>query len=1044
MPDIEVPVRVHILGALRIWRQGAEVDAGPRQQALLLAVLAARAGQPTATAELVDLIWGDQAPASAVNVVHKYIGILRRLLEPSLHTREPGSLILRRANTYLLAAGPDNLDLLDFREAAAAAAAERDEHAALDHYVRALTLWSGPAAGALAEETATETAVFTTLNDEFLAACTTAAELATTLGRPEQVIAPVRLAAGIAPLNEPVQAALVRLLAAAGRQAEALAAFRAVRGRLVRDLGLDPGPALERAQQQVLAGAAAQAFTSSRTLVGRTGELALFAQAMDEAFAGRSAVVMVEGEPGVGKTRLLEELAVEAGRRAALVVWGRCLEGDGTPSMWPWVQVVDALLRSARESMKNRWLNSDLVRLVEPNDDFRSGSVMPDSGTQFRLFELVAEVLREISARRPCVVVIDDLHWADIASLHLFHHLASRLADGAVLIGALRSRAPVPDINVAHLLAAVNRVPGYRRVGLGLLDVAEVAQVIAQELGRSPDAEAAAVVHRRTEGNPFFVRELTRLLASNGRLTAEMAQRPGVPSTVRDVVRDRVMGLADESADVVRTASLIGRETRVELLARAAGLSVETCLRLMEPLQASSLLERNPSDPFSCRFTHDLIRESISALTPSWQANQVHLHIADALESLVAIDDSETERLAYHLWSAGPLADPGRTARALVSAAGCAARKSALESAERLLRQAVDVARNARLPEEELSALSQLTAVVGMRSMYATSDPTLLQRAEDLARNLGREMEATAFLYSRWVAHAQGIQLERSVPLARRLLEQGQTSTNPVVRAYGLQAWGIVQWHLGNIDDAIRYLRDSERTLLDTSAFHDDDPVRRDLHALMTGVLAEVTTLHGEVEAGRALLDSLAAAAGDNPYRLTVWASMAARIAGIVGDTTLALEASHIGLAADPGFSFVYLGTYQRLARCWADVLTGDDPEQARTAIVEAERLIATNLLNPPRSCVATWTALLAEMYMATGALEEAGDALQRATAHLEAYGQRYPEGLVELLAARLLLAARRPVEDVRAAAEQARALSLERGAGLFARRAADFLATLA
>src|SRR5262249_15567985 len=140
---------------------------------------------------------------------------------------------------------------------------------------------------------------------------------------------------------------------------------------------------------------------------------------------------------------------------------------------------------------------------------------------------------------------------------------------------------------------------------------------------------------------------------------------------------------------------------------------------------------------------------------PSPQAPRLHLRIANALERSNADGDSNPERLAHHFWAAGPLADPARTAEALTRAGRYAATKSAFESAAGHLQMAAHVARTANLLELELAALSELTAVIGMQSMYSCSTPDLLERAEHLANGLGREMEATAFLYSRWAAHAQ-------------------------------------------------------------------------------------------------------------------------------------------------------------------------------------------------------------------------------------------------------------------------------------------------
>jgi hypothetical protein len=649
-------------------------------------------------------------------------------------------------------------------------------------------------------------------------------------------------------------------------------------------------------------------------------------------------------------------------------------------------------------------------------------------------------VVAEVAARRPLVLVIDDLHWADASSLQLFTHLAARLPSGAVAIGALRDRAPSPGSEQARMLAAASRVPGHRRIALGPLDLDEVAELVRRETGHVPAAGAVRSIHARTAGNPFFVRELARFLTDGGQLSEDAAAQPGVPSTVRDVVRDRLTDLDGGTKDLLQLAALIGRDVDLGLLARAAGSDIRACLVRLDPLVGLGLLEPTPRDPYSFRFTHDLVRESVVGITPPALATQLHVRIAEALERAQADDESIAERLAYHLWSAGPLADPARTAGALLRAGSCAITKSALESAERHLRSSVQIAREAGLAELELSALSQLTAVVGMRSMYGASSVDLLERAEQLARGLGRQLEAAGFLFSRWTAHIQGMQYDRGGPLARYLLDQGYASADPMMRTFGLQAWGIHQHHVGNINEAVRYISQSEPVLLAGLDRLEDDPVRGGLMLLMTGMLAEIIALHGDVDAARALLETLESVAADDPYRITVWATMVTRIAVIVGDPQWALQGAERGIAVDPGFSFIFLGTYQRLARCWALSLTGDDPG-ATTA--EAQRLIARNLLDPPRSCVATWYGLLGEMHLAAGSLDDAAAALDRADFYLNAYGQRYPEGLLLLLRARLLQARGEPTTVVRSAAERARQRSTEYGAHLFARRAEKLLGEL-
>ncbi|MGC4769618.1 BTAD domain-containing putative transcriptional regulator, partial [Micromonospora sp. DT44] len=268
------PLRIQILGSLRLWRDGVELNAGPRQQAQMLALLAACVDQPVSTGDLIDLIWAGDAPASALNVIQKYVGALRRLLEPAVPVRSPGSYLHRHGNGYVFTAGPDVLDLAAFRkliDAAHAALARQTPDLALDCYVEALDLWKGRAGGGLA--TGPATPVLAALDDEFHRVCTTAVELAVSLRQPERVLLPLRLAASMALFHEPVQASLITALGAAGRQAEALSTFHAVRDRLAEELGIDPSALLQAAYLQVLSGPPTSAS------VGQEGDSALAAQA---------------------------------------------------------------------------------------------------------------------------------------------------------------------------------------------------------------------------------------------------------------------------------------------------------------------------------------------------------------------------------------------------------------------------------------------------------------------------------------------------------------------------------------------------------------------------------------------------------------------------------------------------------------------------------------------------------------------------------------------------------------------------------------------
>ncbi|MFG1925961.1 BTAD domain-containing putative transcriptional regulator [Cryptosporangium sp. NPDC048952] len=291
-------MRFQILGPLRLWRDGVELDSGPPQQASLLALLLARAGKPVSTTELIDLIWGDGAPSSALNIIHKYVGTLRRLLEPTLLGREAGSYLLRQGNGYLFAARDGELDLSRFRALVTAGSK-------LDHFVEGLRLWHGSTA-----EAVPAAPIHAALDNEFYDACCASAELAVRLGQPARVLAPLRLAAAMAPLHESVQASLVSVLAADGQQSEALSVFRSVRHRLAEDLGVEPGPALRDVRRRVLPATRrpAQLPPDLPVFVGRDDELARLTRLLHTPRTS-PLIVALHGMAGVGKSALAARFA---------------------------------------------------------------------------------------------------------------------------------------------------------------------------------------------------------------------------------------------------------------------------------------------------------------------------------------------------------------------------------------------------------------------------------------------------------------------------------------------------------------------------------------------------------------------------------------------------------------------------------------------------------------------------------------------------------------------------------------------------------------
>ncbi|MGJ6962141.1 AAA family ATPase [Streptosporangium sp. G11] len=1057
--DGAASLTVQVLGPLRVWRDGVEIDTGPRQQTYLLALLLMRAGRPVSSSELLDLVWDDNMPTSAMNIVQKYVGTLRRLLEPDLPARAPGSYLHRRSGGYQFDDSRVALDLAEFRRLLGLARTARNGHRfedAADAYEEALSRWRGSAGDGLALSTAASP-LFASVNRELLDACVEAAHATVPRGHAKRILQSLRLAAWIAPIDETIQATLMTTLAALGQQAEALSVFDTVRARLADDLGIDPGPVLREAHRHVLqqaeavftprvtglhpevahstSGARKPSGSRSDRLVGRQEELALLRRVVDSATFARAQIVLVEGPPGVGKSRLLAEVTDEAAANGAFTLWGRCHDGEGAPSMWPWVQIVEALIAALPEDDRARW-TAELGDLLQHPARDAEVLARPDAGAQFRLYSNVVALFSAAAARQPLVVVVDDLHWADQASLQLFAHLAESLPDRIVLMGTLRGHAPTPSQHLRRMLAAVARQDRHRRIALGPLGPSDVAELVHQETGQSPSPGVARSIQARTEGNPLFVRELARFLAEEDHLSDQAAAQAAVPSTVRDIVRDRMSKLDGGDRRLIEIAALMGRDIDARLLASASDLDPSQCLTRLDTLEALGLVEVTSGSLGDWRFVHDLVRESVARSTSRSDASHFHLHIAAALARTQEPAERHGEALAHHLCSAGPLAEPEQTAQALIVAARIAARRSAYETAEKHLDTAAQIARSAGLLGLELTALTELTAVAGIHAGFVGATMDHLDRAEEVARSLGQEQEATGFLFSRFLAHAQGIQLDAAGRLARRLLDHGKRSSDPVVQASGHHAWGVHQWSSGNIGEAYRNLSRSDSLI---RAQQDAEPLRHRLQMMTPVMLALNTALHGDLVAARHLFDVVEFEAGDDPYAISIWGSFAVTAAAAAGDSAWALGAAETAINADPDFSFTFSGSYPRLARHWAKAMSGGDPV---TSAMEMERIIEAKLVDPPRSNLATWYALLAEIQLYADGVPAAVTALDKAEMFIDTYGERYAEGLVLLIRAKALRAGGDLPSAVRTA-HRALILAQERGAHLFAARANGLLAEL-
>ena len=439
-----------ILGQLEVVSAGRRLNLGGHRQRAVLALLLLEANRPVSLDRIVDLLWDGRPPAQGAGTVRAYVSNLRRLLEPGRPPGAPASVLGSEAGGYVLRVGPDQLDAARFESLVRSgreALADREPARAQTVLREALALWRGPALADFADEPFAWTEA-ARLEECRLAAVEEHAEAALACGDEPAVVADLEALVSAHPVAGAASELMVALYRC-GRQADALRVYDAGRRVLAEELGIDPGPALRALERAILdhdpslgrVRPAAPAVAGG--LVGRDGQLDVLRMRLGEAVAGRGQVVLIGGEPGIGKTRLAQALAASAAPAGATVVWGTAHDGDGAPALWPWVQVLRRLIENGDPDSVHEALavdNGQMAQIVPELGDLVAGAqpapVADPELARFRLYDAVTRFLLRLSRHTPLAVILDDLHWADVPSLQLLAFLAPALEDDRILVVA--------------------------------------------------------------------------------------------------------------------------------------------------------------------------------------------------------------------------------------------------------------------------------------------------------------------------------------------------------------------------------------------------------------------------------------------------------------------------------------------------------------------------------------------------------------------------------------------------------------------------------
>ncbi|MCV7422085.1 AAA family ATPase [Mycobacterium yunnanensis] len=654
-----------MLGPLEVVRadSGERVDVGPAKQRAVLAMLLLARGRVVSVDRLTDAVWGDDVPGSATASLQAYVSNLRRALRGGADgvdaPRVAGaSPIVRQSPGYYLAVDPDAVDLTVFASAVHGAAAAVEAHdwtVALEQSEVALSSWRGPFLEDLRDQpwVAAEASAAEEMRRDCLDYRITAL---LALGRVPLALAAAAQLSAADPLSDRACWLHVVSLYRAGRTSEALEAFVRHARVLDDELGLQPGPELRELQTAVLRQApelaawprepgwtgAAEVATPTMTvpssvdadelprpgvMVGRRRELATATALLGTVSRGATGWLVVSGPPGIGKTRLAEEVAHQVGEDGGRVVWISCPDESATPPWWPMRQLVRVLGADADE----------VLRVPEHAD--------PDTA-RFHVYERVQGLLESVPDVR--AVVVDDVQWADSASTSCLSYVASSLREHPVaFVLTVRDGDHTPELQ--RLLGTIARGAHNRHVEVPALTSQDVAVLATQIADEAVSADEAATLAERTGGNPFFVCEYARLPRD---------ERHGneIPVAVKSVLDRRFAGLDPAVLEMLRTAAVVGDDVDVTVLAKSTRLDLDSLADYLdEAADERIVVPSHTGDGYA--FAHGLLRDRLIDGMPPLHRRRLHARVAEVLADGVGAD--ALTRRASHLVAAQPLVEPG-------------------------------------------------------------------------------------------------------------------------------------------------------------------------------------------------------------------------------------------------------------------------------------------------------------------------------------------------------------------------------------------------
>jgi DNA-binding SARP family transcriptional activator len=943
-----------VLGPLLVRHNGVAVKMGTRRQRALLVLLLINVGRTLSAERLIDQLWQGDPPPKAAVTLRSYISSLRQ----ALRAVDDKPIVVTRGQGYGVDVDRSAVDFVCLENLVETGrrqleAGEVEE--ALESFSSGLELWRGEPLPEVAELEAAQ-ATIARVHELRLGAAEGRFEALLALGRHRDALPSLEAFVSENPFREHPRAQLMLALYRDGRAPEALDVHRDFRSILGEELGLDPSPALDTLMQQMLAQSSeldgpsvpasprqepAQeprtAPGADQHVVGRGLETQTLTAAVDRlADEGTGGLLLLAGEPGIGKTTMLTRLGRIARQRGVASHSGRSVAATGAPAFWPWTQVITSVAESLDDEGILRALRGGALAVTQVAESVaaRLGPRHEVTGddpreVRFLLYEAVTRFLEQACEEAPLVVTLDDLHWADVPSLELLAYLAPRLSASHVLLAAAyRDVGSERSSDLDSALATVSREDAAEELVLRGLPHHDVAGLAGHVSGAPVPEEIVTLLHERTSGNPFFVRQLSQLmLESKGGPVSPRTLPPGI----RHVLKRRMASLPASSRQVIDVAAVLGRDFDVTVVAEAADVPVDRALDELDVAVRHGLVEAGGM-PARYRFVHGLVQESVYDTLAPGRALKLHARVAVALEAASA----PTDQLAEQMWRAAELLGDDRPLRYTLAAAEQATSLLAYEQAELYLHRALHLLGRAPSadPEAEFGVVLNLFQLIATnRGWGSPAARDVVQRARQLIDDSdGLQGNKVHLWFSLWMSLNSRNELETADEVSVTLMKHADADMDPVARVAGLLMLAFRAFRQPHRwRDGVRELQLAKAAVKvapagSLAAF----PEHLEVVLLLTE--AETAALLGDPRASALNDEAIALAeAAARPLPRALAYTVAALNCALLSDAPNTRRHAQAARKLDEQLGFSFLARVAEYTEAWADAYLGADPaEQAR------------------------------------------------------------------------------------------------------------------